>query len=86
MHSTHQHHNADNAAHLSMDVWHCRLVQALILLLAYSRGRQAQVQYACKDVAGTVCKGAVFSNLQAIQLNDSQVLIVAHLHTPQEGF
>ena len=68
-----------------MDIWNSALIKALVLCFACGRGRQAQIQYAGEDVPRAVCKSAVFCNFEAVQLNDCQVLVVAHLDTPKEG-
>ena len=61
-------------------------MQRLILILCMRGCRQAEVQDASKHIASTICKGAILCNLETVQLYDSQVLVIAHLHTPQEGF
>ena len=42
--------NAVTAHHLSMDIWHSGLAQALLLCFVCGRGKQAQVQYAVRMV------------------------------------
>ena len=34
----------------------------------------------------TICKGAILSDFEAIQLDDSQVLIIPHFDAAQESF
>lgn len=55
------------------------------VFLAHAGGRgQAQRQNGGHDVAGVIGKVAGLGNLEAVELNDRQVLVVAHVHAAQE--